>query len=147
MTAREIVATIEAALGADKDLAAWCSQVYKTDLAVTVGWSQDGEPQEGWSYPCCNLALWKSKAGESERFEELELNIEAAISDDCGDKEGVLRADDLMHLVRNAILRAKVWQDTTIETVGGMTELRPVYTARATIITKRLRSHRAGLGR
>lgn len=148
MRAREIVTAIQAALAADQTISTWCTSRYDTGLSVTVGWSQDAEPQDGWAYPCINLAAWKSKSGEAEKFENLELNIEVAIQDaEAGDSEGVLLADELMDLVRNAIMRAKTWQDTSIESVGGGTELRPIYTARATIITNRLRSHRAGLGR
>lgn len=148
MKARDILSWIRPALDADADLQAWCRDRYGTPLAVTVGWSPDCEPEGGWQYPCLNFALWKSRSSEGEPSEGLEWNIQAAIrDDDAGDAEGVLLADDLLHLVRDAILRAGVLQDTTVETVGGETAERPVYTARATITIKRLRSRRAGLGR
>lgn len=148
MKARDILTWVRPALAADADLTAWCRELYGASLTVTVGWSQDCEPEGGWRYPCLNFALWKSRSSEGESSEGLEWNIQVAIRDaSAGDAEGVLLADDLMHLVRDAILRASVLQDTTVETVGGETAERPVYTARATININRLRSRRAGLGR
>lgn len=148
MKARDILSWTIPAIAADADLNAWCMMHYDQPLSVTVGWSQDSEPEGGWQYPCLNFALWKSVSSEGSASEDLEWNIQAAIRDAVvGDTEGALRADDLMHLIRDAILRANVLQDTTITIVGGDVSERPVYSARATITIKRLRSRRAGLGR
>lgn len=148
MKARDILSWAMPAIAADADLDAWCMQHYGRSLTVAVGWAQDSEPEGGWQYPCLNFALWKSVSSEGSASEDLEWNIQASLRDDVvGDTEGALRADDLMHLIRDAILRANVLQDTTITIVGGDVSERPVYSARATITIKRLRSRRAGLGR
>lgn len=148
MTGREIIEAIKAALEADAQLAAWCQGNFTEALTVYVGWSTDDVPESGWSYPCCNLALWKLSEAEGDRHASLELDIEAQVSPADEDKsETALLADDLACMCRDAIARAKVGTEIRAEIVGGMTELHPRGVARGTITINRLRSHRAGLGR
>jgi len=148
MTGREIIEGIKAALESDQQLAAWCQRNFSAALTVVVGWSTDDVPSDDWSYPCCNLALWRLIEGEGDKSANLELDIEAQVYPTGEDKdETVLLADDLACMCRDAIARAKVGNDVRCETVGGMTELFPRGVARGTITINRLRSHRAGLGR
>lgn len=148
MTGREIIEGIKAALEADATLAAWCQSNFSKGLAVVVGWSTDDVPASDWSYPCCNLALWKLSEGEGDKHASLELDIEAQVYPASATKdETVLLADDLACMCRDAIARAKIGNDVKAEIVGGMTELYPRGIARGTITINRLRSHRAGLGR
>lgn len=148
MTGREIIEGIKAALEADAVLAAWCQNNFSEGLTVVVGWSTDDVPASDWSYPCCNLALWKLTEGEGEKRASLELDIEAQVYPAGEDKsETALLADDLACMCRDAIARAKIGTEIRAEIVGGMTELHPRGVARGTITINRLRSHRAGLGR
>lgn len=148
MTGREIIEAIKAALEADAQVNAWCQSNFSAGLTVVVGWSTDDAPAGDWSYPCCNLALWKLTEGEGDKMASLELDIEAQVYPADEDKnETVLLADDLACMCRDAIARAKVGNDVRAEIVGGMTELHPRGIARGTITINRLRSHRAGLGR
>lgn len=148
MTGREIIEGIKAALEADTVLAAWCQSNFSEPLTVVVGWSTDDVPSDDWSYPCCNLALWKLAEGEGEKHATLELDIEAQVYPASATKdETVLLADDLACMCRDAIARAKIGNDVRAEIVGGMTELYPRGIARGTITINRLRSRRAGLGR
>ena len=148
MTGREIIEAIKAALEADAQINAWCQRNFSAGLAVVVGWSTDDVPAEDWSYPCCNLALWKLTEGEGDKMANLELDIEAQVYPTDKDKdETVLLADDLACMCRDAIARAKIGNDVRADVVGGMTELHPRGIARGTITINRLRSHRAGLGR
>lgn len=148
MTGREIIEGIKAALEADTVLAAWCQSNFSESLTVVVGWSTDDVPASDWSYPCCNLALWKLAEGEGDKHASLELDIEAQVYPTGEDKdETVLLADDLACMCRDAIARAKVGTEIRAEIVGGMTEFYPRGIARGTITINRLRSHRAGLGR
>ncbi len=148
MTGREIVEAIKATLEADAQINAWCQRNFSNDLTVVVGWSTDDVPAADWSYPCCNLALWKLTEGEGDKMASLELDIEAQVYPAAEDKdETVLLADDLACMCRDAIARAKIGNDVRAEIVGGMTELHPRGVARGTITINRLRSHRAGLGR
>lgn len=149
MTGRDIVSAIKSALEADSQLDDWCRSTFDAGLTVTVGWAKDGVPADDWAYPCCNLALWKLSESEGGRMAELELDIEAAVypPDGTPRDEGALLADDLLCLCRDAIARAQVGTELSAETIGGMTEDAPRYTARGSITINRLRSHRAGLGR
>lgn len=155
MTGRDIVSAIKSALEADSQLDDWCRATFDVGLTVTVGWAKDGVPADDWAYPCCNLALWKLAESEGGRMAELELDIEAAVYVDTttwpvavtARDEGALLADDLLCLCRDAIARAQVGTELSAETIGGMTEDAPRYTARGSITINRLRSHRAGLGR
>lgn len=148
MTGREIIEAIKAALESDAQLAAWCQSNFSESLTVVVGWSTDDVPASDWSYPCCNLALWKLTEGESDKHANLELDIEAQVYPEGEDKsETALLADDLACMCRDAIARAKIGTEIRAEIVGGMTELHPRGAARGTITINRLRSHRAGLGR
>lgn len=149
MTGREIITAIKSALEADATINELCQALFGADLSVTVGWAKGGVPADDWSYPCCNLALWKLSESEGGRMAELELDIEAAVYPDESTPrdEGALLADDLLCLCRDAIARAQVGTEISAETIGGMTEDAPRYTARGSITINRLRSHRAGLGR
>lgn len=148
MTGREIIEAIKAALEADAQIKAWCQSNFSKALTVVVGWSTDDVPADDWSYPCCNLALWKLVEGEGDKMASLELDIEAQILTTGEDKdETALLADDLACMCRDAIARAKIGNGVRAEIVGGMTELYPRGVARGTITIQRLRSHRAGLGR
>lgn len=149
MTGRDVVSVIKSALEVDSLLDGWCRSAFDAGLTVTVGWAKDGVPADDWAYPCCNLALWKLTESEGGRMAELELDIEAAVypPDGTPRDEGALLADDLLCLCRDAIARAQVGTELSAETIGGMTEDAPRYTARGSITINRLRSHRAGLGR
>ena len=82
MTGRKIITAITAAVLADQQISSWCLSRYGVPVTVYVGWSQDGAPVDGWSYPCVNLALWKITEGDGEKEGVLELDFEADEDDE-----------------------------------------------------------------